>query len=140
MAKVTTSVRLEAALRAELAAAGSREGVSLTDLIERYLTEGLAASRYPGIVFRGGPAGRRAAIAGGPDVWEVVAALKGVDGPEGERVHVVAYLLGLHEREVLVALDYASAHGPEVEARIEANEAALLEAERVASERARLLA
>lgn len=140
MPKVTTSVRLEAALRSELATAASREGVSVTDLIERYLAEGLTSSRYPGIVFRGGPAGRRAALAGGPDVWEVVATLKGVEGPEAQRVRVVADLLGLHEREVLVALDYASAHGPEVEARIEANEAALVEAERVAVERSRLLA
>ncbi len=32
---------------------------------------------HPGIVFRDGPTGRRAALAGGPDVWEVIATLKG---------------------------------------------------------------
>jgi hypothetical protein len=29
-----------------------------------------------GIVFRDGPAGRRAVVIGGPDVWEVIAAAR----------------------------------------------------------------
>lgn len=31
---------------------------------------------FCGIVFRGGPAGRRAVLAGGPDVWELMYTLK----------------------------------------------------------------
>jgi len=31
-------------------------------------------AKYPGILLRDGPAGQRAALAGGPDVWEVIAA------------------------------------------------------------------
>ncbi len=31
---------------------------------------------HPGIAFRDGPVGRRAALAGGPDVWEVIETLQ----------------------------------------------------------------
>lgn len=40
----------------------------------------------------------------------------------------------------MLALNYAAAHREEIEARIRANDEALAEAERVASERRRLLA
>jgi hypothetical protein len=40
---------------------------------------------HPGIVFRDGPTGRRAGLAAGPDVWEVVSALRstGLEGNDG---------------------------------------------------------
>jgi len=31
---------------------------------------------HPGVLFREGPAGRRVVLSGGPDVWEVVRAIK----------------------------------------------------------------
>jgi hypothetical protein len=55
-------------------------------------------------------------------------------------VGAVAEQLGLHERQVLIALEYAAAHRNEIEARIAANDEALAKAERLASERQRLLA
>ncbi|MHB8452830.1 MAG: ribbon-helix-helix protein, CopG family [Mycobacteriales bacterium] len=140
MAKTTTSVRLDEALRRALAAAAAAESVTVTELIERYLREGLASAKHPGIVFKGGPSGRRAALAGGPDVWEVIAALRSQPGPEADRVRRVADLLDLHERQVTIALHYAGAHRAEIEARMRANETALDEAERTAAERSQLLA
>jgi hypothetical protein len=44
---------------------------TLSRLAERYVDEGRRMDEYPGIAFRGGPTGRRAALAGGPDIWEV---------------------------------------------------------------------
>jgi hypothetical protein len=46
--------------------------VPKTVLADRYVEEGLTMDTYPGIIFRDGPAGRRPAVLGGPDVWEVV--------------------------------------------------------------------
>jgi hypothetical protein len=140
MARSTTSVRLDDALREQLATAASAEGTTVTELIERFVREGLACAAHPGIVFKSGPSGRRAALAGGPDVWEVAAALRQVSGREGERVAAVADQFGLHERQVVIALNYAAAHRDEIDARIHANDGALKEAERVAVERERLLA
>ena len=102
--------------------------------------EGLASATHPGIVFKPGPAGRRAALAGGPDVWEIVAALRHTTGSESERVAVLAEQFGVHERQVAIALNYAAAHRAEIEAWVDANDRALAQAESVAGERQRLLA
>jgi uncharacterized protein (DUF433 family) len=140
MPGTTTSLRLDDRLREQLAAAAQAEGTSVTALIERFIREGLAIAGYPGIVIKPGPAGRRAALAGGPDVWEIASALRRLSGSESERVAALADEFGIHPRQVALALDYAAAHRDEVEARIRANDQALAEAERIAAERQRLLA
>jgi Ribbon-helix-helix protein, copG family len=140
MPRSTTSIRLDDELRERLAAAAAAGGSTLTELIERFVREGLAAADHPGIVFKPGPAGRRAALAGGPDVWEIVASLRHASGSEARRIKAVAHELGLHERQVVIALNYAAANREEVDARIHANDVAMDEAERVAGERDRLLA
>ncbi len=140
MSRTTTSFRLDDDLREHLLALAEHEGLSLTSLVERMLREGLAVAEHPGIVFKGGPSGRRAALAGGPDVWEIVAALRHTSGGEAERVGTVAAEFGIHERQAVIALNYAAAHREEIEARISANDFALQEAERVAASRLRLLA
>lgn len=140
MARSTTSVRLDDKLREALAAHAAREDTTVTELIERFVREGLACAAHPGIVFKAGPSGRRAALAGGPDVWEIAAALRHVSGSETERVSALGDQFGLHERQVVIALNYAAARRDEIDARIEANDQALDEAQRIATERERLLA
>ena len=56
---------------------------------------------HPGIVFHDGPAGRRAGLANGPDVWEVIVVLKdfGAAGPAAA-VKKTARWLGLSEAQV----------------------------------------
>jgi sulfur carrier protein ThiS len=140
MSRSTTSIRLDDTLRERLAALAAAEATTVTELIERFVREGLDSAAHSGIVFKPGPSGRRAALAGGPDVWEIMAALRHTHGSEAERVASLAQQFGIHERQIAVALDYAAAHREEIEARIQANERALAEAERLAVERERLLA
>lgn len=140
MARSTTSLRLDDELRERLAIAAKAEGTSVTNLMERFLREGLAVLDHSGVIFKSGPSGRRAALAGGPDVWEIASALRRMSGTESERVAALAREFGIHERQVVLALNYAAAHRDEVEARIRANDQALAEAERIAAERQRLLA
>lgn len=140
MTRSTTSVRLDDALRERLATAANAEGTTVTELIERFVREGLAVAAHPGIVFKPGPSGRRAALAGGPDVWEIAAALRHVTGREAERVAALAEQFGLHERQIVIALNYAAAHRDEIEERIGVNDRAQAEAERIAAERQQLLA
>ena len=135
----TTSLRLPEELRDRLAAAAERQGVTLTALVERYAYEGLATDAHPGIVFNPGPSGRRAVLAGGPDVWEVVTALRAAAGSEQNRINDVADQFGIHPRQVTIALGYAADHPDEIRTRIEANEAALVEAQRAHRARQRLL-
>lgn len=140
MSRSTTSLRFDDELRERLAALASAEGTSLTALVERILREGLASVEYPGIVFKPGPSGRRAALAGGPDVWEIVSALRRTSGSESDRTAALAAEFGIHERQVALALNYAAAHHEEIDSRIGVNDRALEEAEQVASQRRRLLA
>lgn len=73
-------------------------------------------------------------------MWEVAAALCHVSGREAKRIATLAEQFGIHERQVVLAVNYAAAHRDEIEARIAANDLALEEAERVAAERERLFA
>jgi hypothetical protein len=73
---VSTSFRISDDARARLASRAAREGISATALLDRLIVEGTDQLDYPGIVFRGPVHDRRAALAGGPDVWEVIARLR----------------------------------------------------------------
>ena len=135
----TTSLRLPEELRDRLAAAAEGQGTTLTALVERYAREGLATDAHHGIVFKPGPSGRRATLAGGPDVWELVTALRSTAGSEQDRINEVADQFSIHPRQVTIALSYAADHPDEIETRIAANEAALVEAHRAHEARQQLL-
>jgi len=140
MPRSTISLRLDDELRRRLAAAAEAEGASVTSLVEQFVREGLAVAAHPGIVFKPGSSGRRAALAGGPDVWEIASALRHTSGTEPERVAALADEFGIAERQIVIALTYAAAHREEIDTRVHMNDRALEEAERVAGERARLFA
>lgn len=140
MTRRTLSVRLSDELREQLHAAAEMEGTTVTDLVERFVHEGLTTAGHPGVIFKSGPSGRRAALAGGPDIWEIASALRHTKGNESKRVAALAEEFGIHPRQVNIALDYVAANLDEIEARVEANDRALTQAERRAAGRERLLA
>jgi hypothetical protein len=106
------------------------EGSSRSALIQRYVAEGLEMDEHPGIVFRDGPAGRRAGLVGGPDVWEVVAVVHSFDDVER-----AAAWLDQPASAVETALRYYEARRVEVDDWIRRNEEAAEAAERVARAR-----
>lgn len=73
---------------------------------------------HPGIVFVEGPAGRRAALRRGPDVWEVVSTLNANEGS----VRATAEVLAIPESQVRIALGYYADHAHEIDEWIRANE------------------
>lgn len=85
MAK-STSLRFTEDAKHQLAGRAAAEGVRATSLLDRLITEGVAQLDYPGIVFRGPAHDRRAGVAAGPDVWEIVSRLQGLEGSEEQRV------------------------------------------------------
>lgn len=139
MAASSTSFRLSDDAKRRLADRANREGVSATALLERLIIEGVDALDHPGIVFRGPSHDRRAALAAGPDVWEVVARLQQLGGNEEDRVTTLAAESDLHPRQIRVALEYATHHRTDVEARISRNEQAINEGRWAAEERRALL-
>ncbi|HZM41841.1 MAG TPA: hypothetical protein VFB94_22150 [Acidimicrobiales bacterium] len=140
MATASTSYRLDAGLKHRLAAQANEEGITETALVTRMLEEGLRTARFPGIVFRDGPSGRRPSLNGGPDVVEVMVGVRYAVGRGEAKVRDAAEQMGLPERLIRLAIDYASAYPEEMEERIARYEAALEEAKAMAEQRARLLA
>ena len=78
---------------------------------------------YPGITFRGPAHDRRAALAVGPDVWEVIARLQELPGREEQRIGLLAEESDLHPRLIRIAVDYAAEHPDEIRERINRNRA-----------------
>jgi len=78
----STSFRISHAARTRLASRAAQEGTSATALLNQLIVEAISQLDYPGIVFRGPAHDRRAALAAGPDVWEVIARLQELDGSE----------------------------------------------------------
>ena len=140
MGRSTTSLRLEDELRERLARRAELEGLSVTSLVERLLSQGLAMVEHPGVFFNPGPTGWRAVVAGGADVWEIASALRNKSGSQAQKIADLAEEFGVHQRVIIVALDYAAAHQDEIDARVRANDAAWEDAERVEKARQTLLA
>lgn len=136
----STSYRLDPSLKARLAERAAAEGTTETALVTRLLEQGLAAIAHPGIVFRPGPSGWRAGVAGGPDVDEVVRSVRSARSDGEEAVAEAADSLGIDPRLVRVAIDYAAEHLDEIETRLKENEEAADRVRRLAAARAAVLA
>jgi hypothetical protein len=93
-------------------------GTSRSRLAERYVDEGTRMDEHPGIIFRNGPTGRRAALAGGPDVWEVMQTARSGKARGNAAVTATADLLGLTESQIRVAVRYYAAYPAEIDERI----------------------
>ncbi|TMG64532.1 MAG: ribbon-helix-helix protein, CopG family [Chloroflexi bacterium] len=104
-----------------------RLGKPRSNLVERYVEEGLRMDEHPGVVFVDGPAGRRPALASrrGLDIWEVITTLHANDGNTADAAEV----LSLPESEVRVALAYYADHRSEIDDWIRANEELFEQAE-----------
>jgi hypothetical protein len=130
----STSFRISDAARTRLASRAAREGTSATALLDQLIVEGIDQLDYPGIAFRGPAHDRRAALAGGPDVWEVIARLQELDGTEEQRINLLSTESSLHPRLIRIALDYAAERPDGILERIEQNRA-MAERSRAASRR-----
>ncbi len=117
----TFSARWDAGVVERLARRSELDGTNKSRLAERYVDEGTRMDEHPGVVFRDGPTGRRAALAGGPDIWEVIGTLKGGRARGEKAVAAAAQLLNLTDSQVRVAVRYYGAYPEEIDERIERN-------------------
>ena len=119
------SVRFrDAAVADRLKAEARTTDRSASALAEELIDEGLRARHHPLIVFRGGPSDRRAAVVGGPDVWEVIGGIVGGDVAASERVGRAVELFGLRPEQVEAAVAYYADYTDEIDQLIAANAAA----------------
>ena len=135
----STSFRISDAAKSRLAARSDHDGVTATALLDRLIVEGIDQLDYPGVIFRGPAHDRRAALAAGPDIWEVVARLQELDGTEEQRIALLSEESELHPRLIRIALDYAAGHAHEITERISRNRAMAERSQATARQRAALL-
>ena len=104
-------------------------GRSASDLAEELIDEGLRLRRHPLVIFRDGPAGRRAALTGGPDIWEIIGGLLHGDVAVADRVDRAVAEFGLRRQLVEAALAYYAEFTEEIDRWIAANNNAAVELE-----------
>jgi hypothetical protein len=136
----STSFRISDTARSRLASRAAQEGMTATALLDQLIVEGVDQLDHPGIIFRGPARDRRAALAGGPDVWEVVGRLQELAGSEEQRVSLLAAESELHPRLIRLALDYAAEHADDARRRIDRNRVMAEQSQAAAREREALLA
>lgn len=73
--------------------------------------------KFDGIVFRGGPTGRRAALVGGPDVWELMFTLKSSKARGEAAITATAEFLNLTDFQVRTAVRYYGTFPDEIDRR-----------------------
>jgi len=115
-------------------------GATPSALAQRLVDEGLRMAEHPGVVFRDGPTGRRAALTLGPDVWEVIKAAHEVDRRGSKAIIEIGGLMNLPAERVEVALRYYTAYPQEIDTEIQAAETASRTAEKQWHARQKLLA
>jgi hypothetical protein len=144
--RAATPVRFDMAVAERLSAfVVANPGMSMSSAANRLVDEDLRMNEHPGLVFRPGPTGRRAGLAGGPDVWEVVRAVKSARAAEPgqaeeELFALVAGNTGIPVRLIRAAVRYWASYTEEIDAEIAAAEAAEESAEDAWRRERRLLA
>jgi hypothetical protein len=144
--RAATPVRFDASVAERLSAfVTANPGMSLSSAANRLVDEALRMNEHPGIVFRPGPTGRRAGLASGPDVWEVVRAIKSARAAEpglaeDDLLTMVAGNTGIPVRLLRIAVRYWAAYPEEIDAEITAADTAEDLAEGVWQRERRLLA
>jgi hypothetical protein len=136
----STSFRISESARRRLATRAAQDGISATALVERLIVEGVEQLDFPGVVFRGPAHDRRAALAAGPDVWEVIARLRELEGSTEERIATLSEESELHPRLLRLAVDYAAEHPDEIRRRMDRNDEMVERSRTAAQQREALLA
>ena len=114
-----------------------RQGVST--LAARLIDEGLRMESHPAVVFRDGPTGRRATLAGGPEIADVIGAIIGGDVPVEQRRSRASELMGISVPMVDAALAYYGDYTDSIDAELAERARAATEAEAAWSRRQALL-
>lgn len=114
-------------------------GTSVTSLVATLLDEGLKTRRFPGVVYRDGPAGRRAGLVGGPDIWEIVRDLQHAPGRGMKRIDHVAAQSNVPARQVRLAADFYAANPEEIDRSLEMDERVAERTRRIIDQREQLL-
>jgi hypothetical protein len=124
------SIRFDPSLLARLRRrASASAGLTTSALAQRLIDEGLRMTDHPGVVFKDGPSGRRAALAYGPDIWEIIKFLREVDERGPAALDAAAEVFAIDASRVSTAVSYYGDYRDEIDAEISDAEDASARAE-----------
>src|SRR5260370_29857901 len=113
------SIRFDPGLLARLRRrVNATTGSTTSALAQRLIDEGLRMADHPGVIFKDGPSGRRAALAYGPDIWEVIKFLRVIDERCPAALEAAAEALALEASRISTAVSYYSDYPDEIDAEI----------------------
>lgn len=112
------SIRFDADLLARLRRRAAASSATTSALAQRLIDEGLRMADHPGVIFKDGPSGRRAALTYGPDIWEIIKFLREVDERGPAALDAAADMLALEPGEIAVAVSYYADYAAEIDAEI----------------------
>jgi len=146
------SVRLDSVIEERFESFLARhQGLNGSAALNRLIDEGIRMDLVPGVHFRDGVQGRRAALAGGPEIWEVASVVRAArtltDASEDQEVlSRVLETTSLTAGQLDTALNYWAQFAEEIDQlvdlawaeedrllAIEANKKTLIRGERVSS-------
>lgn len=111
------TLRITADMGKRIEGEAAARGIPANQAARLLIDEALRSHEFPGIVFRNGPAGRRASLEGALDVWEVIDTWDGWKGDEIE----VCRQLGIRRDQLRLALAYYRRYRDEIDFWIRRN-------------------
>ncbi len=118
MATKHLSIRIDPEALDRLDRESRHQRMTRSELARQLVEEGLRMEAHPGIVFKPGPTGRRPAVFGGPDVWELVRSYRGLETSGDEAIKELAEAATLTPQQVRAALSYYAEFQDEIDAWI----------------------
>jgi len=112
------SIRFDDRLLARLRRRANATSGTTSALAQRLIDEGLRMADHPSVIFKDGPSGRRAALAYGPDVWEIVKFLREIDERGPAALDAAAEVLAIDASRIAIAMSYYTAFPDEIDAEI----------------------
>jgi hypothetical protein len=92
-----------------------RRGEPLSRVMNTLLDEGVRMNTHPGVIFKPGPAGRRPALTGGPDIWEVMRVYGDFKEDGGDAQRRTAEYLSLSTDQIATAIRYYATYKEEID-------------------------
>src|SRR6202451_2211989 len=113
------SMRFDPALLARLhRRVNATAGSTTSALAQRLIDEGLRMADHPGVIFKDGPSGRRAALASGPDIWEIIKFRREVDERGPAALDAAAEVFAVDASRIASAASYYGDYANEIDAEI----------------------
>lgn len=135
------SIRFDEALLSRLRRrVNATPGSTTSALAQRLIDEGLRMSDHPGVIFKDGPSGRRAALAYGPDIWEIIKFLGEIDERGPAALDAAAEVFAVDPSRIATAVSYYASYPDEINAEVSDADEASARAEEAWRVQRRLIA